>query len=287
MPTTTEWYQTEIKGKRYLVIETAMLRIPLDWDPSSGILIAVGAPQGGFAAFPALVKGEAGFSPTFLEEVDFTALEAGDNTADSCTLIKVAEATKVAGPVYKVVLKLHKGQPGSSGTLTLNLNDYGTPTAGQILQVKAGLNGFEYAAQLCGDTYWPASLNSAAAAAYNSTLGIVPIPAQPFAWRPKINAGTVVAPSGSDARVDLIARLGSTTGNDVGRGFGIAGVTQGINIISGPPPGSADGWNRVAAGAAATIYLRAEQQAGSATYTTAATLTRFSVKVDPIPGTGS
>jgi hypothetical protein len=281
--TTTEWYITKIKGKRFLVIETALFRIPLDWDPSSGVFIALGAPEGGLGSFPALVKGAPGFPSTIDPEVDFTALEPDDDTPDSATLDLIAEATSVAGPVYKLRLALHKGEQGTSGTLVLNVNDYGTPTPGQLLAVNNTSDGFMYLPEPCGDLYWPASLNSAASGAYNSTLGLVPIPAQKRDWRPVIFAQTLVSPTGSDVQVDLIARLNGTTGNDIARAFGIAGATERLTITSAPPPGSADGWNRVAAGVAANIYLRVEQQAGSNTYTTPATKTRFAVKVDPIP----
>lgn len=283
MPT-TEWYQTTFRGKRYLVIETAQLRIPLDWDPSSGVFIAVGMPLGGFANIPALVKGDQGFAPTILPAVDFTALEYLDPSPDSATLVEISPATNVAGAVYQLTLALHKGSPGDDGESTLDPSSFGSPLPGQILVVNDTSDGFNLAAQLCGDSFYPAALNSTAANAYTNTLGIVPIPAQLFDIRLEVVGNTIVSPTGSDVRVDLIARLGSTSGNDIGRAFGIAGATERLSICSAPPPGSADSWSRVAAGTAVNVYLRTEQQAGTNTYTTSSSTTRLGVKVNPIPG---
>jgi hypothetical protein len=51
----TNWNTTTIDGKQYLVIDMAKLRVPLDWDPSSNVFLAVAAPDG--------VDGEALLSP--------------------------------------------------------------------------------------------------------------------------------------------------------------------------------------------------------------------------------
>lgn len=283
---TTEWKTITRDGKRWLIIPMAELHVPLDWDPSSQVMIAVAAPSAAaIANIPALVKGDDGPSPTFLEQIDFTALAYDDPTADFARLEEVAPATKTTGAVYRVVMGLHKGPAGDDGTTSIDLNSI---TGGigfrKVIQVKSSLDGFEFVSQKVGDRYIPASLNSTAQGNANSTLGVVAIPPQEFDWRPDTRAQGVVQPTGPNIRVDLLARLnGEINGNVVGRGIGIAGVTQNIAITAGPPPGSADSYDRVAAGQAATVHLRVERQSGSDTFTTAAAMTYFGgVRVQPI-----
>jgi len=55
-------------------------------------------------------------------------------------------------------------------------------------------------------------------------------------------------------------------------------------LVSGVPAGSSNTVGVVAAGSAATVYLRAEQQASTTDpYTTAGVTTSFLVEVAPIP----
>ena len=118
MPTTT-WNTTTIGGKEYLVIDTEQFRVPLDWDASSNMFIAVASPTGGLGSFPALVKGDTGDPPT-LDSIDFTALEADDPTPDSATWDEISPG------VYKLVLILHKGPQGIPGDTILTPSDFGT-----------------------------------------------------------------------------------------------------------------------------------------------------------------
>ena len=285
----TDWFETtDSAGQKWLMIGLAQLRIPLPYDPSQGVFIAVAPPIGVVANWPALAKGDPGFPISFEDDVDLTILEYGDPTPDAASITEVSPATDVAGPTYRLSLILHKGPTGDDGTAVIDPSDYATDdnpaTPGKILVVNADASGFIYASQKVGDTYYPASLNSTASGNANSTLGVVVIPGQPGDWRPEPDAQTIVTPTGSNVRVDVIARLnGETNGNDVGRGFGISGATERINITAGPPPGSADSYNRVAAGTSATVHLRVERQSGSDTFITSASTTRYGVKVNPIP----
>jgi hypothetical protein len=279
----TDWNISTIGGKRYLTVSVAQFRICLD-DPDQGLFIAVALPLGGIGSFPALVKGDPGFPPTIMPAVDFTALENGDPTADFAQLNLITPATAIAGPVYQLVLGLHKGPAGEDGTAALDLDSYGTPLPGKILVVNDESDGMIFASQKVGDRYIPASLSPAVSNGTAGTLAVVPIPGQDNDWRPTVSGQAVVTPSGSNCRVDLIARLdGEADGNDVGRGFGISGATERIPLSDGPPAGSADSWDRVAAGDDVLVYLRAERQQGSDTFSTNQSNTRFSVKVSPIP----
>lgn len=279
----TNWTTTYIDGKAFLVIDVAKFRIPLDWDPSSNMFIAVAAPDGGIGGFPALVQGDDGVPPDLDTTINFTALAWDDPTADSASFTELSEN------LYRLNLVLHNGPPGDTAAYNLlDADDItGSPVAKKILVVSTGAAGFEYQSQKVGDIYWPASFNSAPSGNPSYTIGQVGIPAQPFDWRPDPSGWCVVTGTSADLRVDLIARLNvEASGNIVGRGRSHTGQNlEGFSthLTSGPPPASADAYNRVAAGAAATIFFRVERIAGAATFTTTATDTYLSVKVQPIP----
>jgi hypothetical protein len=280
MPT-TNWNSTTIDGKDYLVIDSASFRVPLDWDPSSNMFIAVAAPTGGLGNFPALVQGDPGPPPTIDTAINLTALEYGDATADSATW------TEISPDTYQLGLVLHKGEPGADGSASLiNASDLtGSPVAGKIIVVNATADGFEYSTQRVGDRYIPASVNSTSAGNATSTLCSVAVPPQGFDWRPDVSGQCVVTGTGANVTVDLIARLANeSTGNIVGRAMGVPGVGPFTNVLAaGPPTGSADAYDRVSGASTATLYLRAERQSGADTFTTSASTTSFCVRVCPIP----
>jgi hypothetical protein len=279
----TNWTTTLIDGKEYLVIDVAKFRIPLDWDPSSNMFIAVAAPDGGLGSFPGLVQGDTGPAPAIDPAINFTALPDGDPTPDS------ASWSEVSTDVYKLNLALHTGPKGDAAAFDLvDADDLaGTPTAGRIIVVNNAANGFVYAPQKVGDEYWPAAINNTPSGNSAYTLCQVSVPAQPFAWRPEVSGWCVVTGTGADVQVDLVARLNDqAAGRILGRGRGRIGQnTEGSAtvLVSGPPAGSAVDYNQVAAGSAATIFLRAERQTGSQTFTTVGTAAAFSVRVRPVP----
>lgn len=282
------WQQVTINGIQYLEINTALLRIPLDWDPSSGLFIAVGVPSGGFGNFPALVTGPAGPPPSFDSTINLTVLDWNDPSNDSAglTLLGVNGA---GGPDYQASLVIHAGPPGEDGITTLDPTAYGDPMTGFGLVYSAADGGFVYQAPLCGDRYIPATINSAPAGNPTYNLCAVAIPAQAYDWRPDIEGQSVVTASGgSNVAVDLVARLNNqSSGNVVGQGIGLAGAGPFQNVMSsGPPAGSTDSYDRVYAGASAVVYFNAERSSGTNTFTTSSASSQFCVKVRPIPGTG-
>jgi hypothetical protein len=294
---TANWQVTNIDGVDYLVITTAQFRVPLDWDPSSNMFIAVAAPNGAVpiatGGFPALIQGAPGAVPTISDTINFTGLAYDDSTADS------ASWTEVGTNEYELNLTLHDGAPGpAGGTSILGASDVsGTPGPGQMVVVNPAANGITFAAPPVGDRYVPASIASCPAGNPTYTLCSVPIPAQLFDWRPHVTGQCVVTATGLDLTVDLIARLsntntdgGETTGNQVGLAIGLpagswlTGPTPTNQVLaSGPPAGSPDSWDRVPAGQPATIFFRIERQTGSDTFTTTAATTSFCVRVQPCP----
>lgn len=300
MPTpAANWNVTTIDGVEMLVINTAQFRVPLDWSPDSNMFIAVAAPNAGVpiasGGFQALIKGDPGAVPTIDGTINFTPLAYTDSTPDS------ASWTSLGSNQYRLNLALHDGPPGiAESAAVMNATDVvgsGSATPTQILVVNPTSNGFVYASQRVGDRYVPASIASCASGNPLFTLCSVPIPAQPFDWRPEVSGSVPITPTGLDLTVDLIARLSNTDGDggqaagpEVGSAIGLpagswlTGPTPyTLSLESGPPSGSADTFDRVPKGQIATVYLRIERQTGSATFTTSGATSRFKVRVAPCP----
>lgn len=283
----TNWNETVIDGKRYLVIDVAKLRVPLEWDPSSNVFIAVAAPTGGVLDYPALVQGDDGAPPDIDNDIDFTELDPDDPTA------AFASWTETGPNAYKLTLGMHGGTKGDDGDNVLDPSDYGTPLPGKMLVVDAPTTGFTFITPKVGDWYYPVSYNNIGSGNPTATLTSVSIPAQDFAWRPFPVGQALITGTGADVAVDLLCRLGhtgittpETAGNIVGRAIGSVGVSPPAAVISAgrpPPPTGNDAYDTVDAGLDAIIYLRAERRTGADTFTVSGTNTTFKVKVDPIP----
>ena len=278
MPTET-WNVTTIDGKQYLVVDVAKFRIPLDWDPSSNMFFAVSYPDGGIGNFTALAKGDTGDVPTLNLPITLTELAPDDSTPAS------ASFTEVSPDTYTMSLALHRGAKGDNGDTVLLPNDYGTGQVGDYLVVNSATDAFDLTPQRVGDRYTPATILSTPSGNAAYTLCTVAIPAQRFSWRPQVEGFCEITGTGTDVKVDLVARLDSATaGNIVGRATQRAGQYPATHTLSSTPPaGSAAGYDVVAAGNSAVIYLRAERVSGSATFTTSNTTTGFSVTCAPVP----
>lgn len=271
-------------------IWTGDIRIAKQFDPTTKSAIILLGPDGGVADIPALVKGDPGQPATIDSSVNFTALAYDDVTADSASFTLITPGTTTTSPVYRLNLALHKGSPGPAATLTiLSASDItGTATDGYYLTktTVAGANRVGFSAPKVGGQYWPASIsNTSGTDGQNRTLCSVSIPAQPWDWRPRVFAQAVIAGT-VNTRVDLIARLDNATSGDVvGRAFGQVGATPPTAVmVSGVVAGSASTVGKVLAGNAATIFLRAEQQASTTDqYTTSGVTTSMMVEVAPVP----
>jgi hypothetical protein len=272
----TNWNQTVINGKQYLVIEVAQLMIPLNWDPSSNVFIAVAAPTGGLLNYPALVQGNPGPGATMSNTINFTPLAASNPTPASASL------TTLSPGFYQLNLALHEGASatGSVTTISAAVDLSGTPVAGSMIVLNSGLNGFVYTAVPVGDRVLPGAILNAPSGNPQFTMAQVSLGPYPFDWRPTVFGHTIVAPLGSDCVVDLFARWGTTpgqpfSGNIVGSCHGIGGITERLTLDSASPPGSPDSYDRVPAGQAATIYFNLERRSGSTTFTAAAATSAF------------
>lgn len=234
---------------------------------------------------PAIADGPPGLSPILdpteiVTEIDY---DDPDPVTASWAMTDPGDGDTVP-PTWQRTSTARKGPAGSDGDTVLTPTDFGTPNAKQIIRVNSTLDGFEYQYQLVGDRYVPASIANTPSGNSAYTLCSVAVPAQNFDWRPEVAGQCIVTGTGADVRVDLIARLNNaTSGNEVGRAFGQVGINPPTHVLSsGPPTNAGDADDKVAAGAAAVIYLRAERQTGANTFTTSGTTTRFTVRVRPI-----
>jgi hypothetical protein len=226
------------------------------------------------------VKGDTGDSPTLDSDVNLTVLDYTDDTADS------ASFNEISPGVYQYTTTQRRGPAGATGTPSiLGASDLvGTPTAKQMIVVNSTADGAVYQAQKVGDWYIPSSIANTPSGNAAYTLCSVAVPAQPFDWRPTCEGMCIVTGTGSSVIADLMVRLNTaTSGNIVARCFGMISTAERQVLSSGPPAGSGDAYDRIAAGVGATLHLRVERQSGTDTFTTLGVTTRFRVKVDPIP----
>jgi hypothetical protein len=257
------------------------IQIPVS--PETGAAIIMLRPSGGMGVgIPAIANGDPGVHAQLDGTVNLTELAPTDPTAASASFTTITPPTTTTPGVYRLNLALHKGTPGADGDTVLDPTDFGGGTPGQILVVNSASDGFDLAAQKIPEVFFPGTVNNTASGNANSTLAIVPIPSRPYARRVRPVGYTVVTGEGTDVRVDLIARLNDESGgNIVGRCPGIA-QTERLIMVAGKVAGAADSFDQIAAGATGAVYFRCERQAGSVTYTTSASASRFSVETLPL-----
>lgn len=274
-------WPTTADGLWYLF--DGQVRIPID--SSTGVAQIILRPQGGMGVgIPAIADGAPGPAPTLQTAISFTELAHDDPTLAGASWMLMSPGPP---PVYALTLALHKGAPGADGTVAIGLAGIGgTAAAGKLIKVNTGATGFDFAYEKVGDRYLPATINNTASGNATSTLATVPIAARNFDWRPEVSGFCVVTKTGGgSAVVDLVARLNTeASGNIVGSCPGLS-VTSAERLVltSAPAAGSADTFDKVLAGNAATLYLRTEQQSGADSYTTSSSTTRFKVRVCPVP----
>lgn len=279
-------WRTEYRdGVRWLFCNLAEIGFRLDDDgQASGMYLAVAAPLGGVASMGnILAKGDTGFSPS-IQMGDFVELDADDPTPGFISLDLVAEGTDVSGPVYALNGALHRGATTESGTVTFTPGDLSEdPTLGFIPAVAAGLETFELVPQKVPTMHWPATVDnvpSGTTAGYTQT--IVPIAAVPYD-RYAYPSGTVqvLAASGTNLRVDLLARLDSDTGPILGRDYGRAGASDKLTMVGYPDAGTSSSATKLLANQPYNVYFRTEKQSGSSAYSSVAGTSRYGVLTVP------
>lgn len=272
------------------IVFDGRLTVVNGFNRETGTAYLVLTPSGGFGTLPFFATGDPGLPPVF-DSITVEEVEPGDPLP---TPNPVVTPVSPGGPGvashYTLKFYLHKGTAGSTGTFTIaGATDLsGTPTDKYTLVYRNSDGKYVLTAQKIGDQYVPAAIAATSFSATPSrTLASVSIPAQPFDWRPRAFASTVVTGS-SDTRVDLIARVGdASTGAQVGFAKGVAGVAPPpMVLIPAAPAASAvpGSYAKVAAGTPTTVYLVAEQKAPSSNSwsTPASPDTTFWVEVAPL-----
>lgn len=272
-----------------LTIDNCTITISNAFDPTTGVATITITPSGGLGTLPALLAGDPGLPPT-LRNINYTPVPYGTALPDPA-----AEWTLIypGGPgvaaVYDLNLAINSGAPGESGTFSITgANDLGgTQTNNYTLLWDAVSDQFLYAPLYLGSTYWPSTINSTSG--YTSqgtprTLCQISVPALPFAWYPVVIGQTVVTGT-INTQIELSANIGSTSGNQVGVGYGVVGQSyQTVVLQSSIPAGSTGSYGQVAANSAATIILSATQVASTTDdWATSSSTTSFMVTPNPVP----
>lgn len=285
----TEWRQVDgYNGYpgRWFVIGMSELAFRIEDDGTvTSFFLAAASPQGGLSQglsnIPALLRGPDGRSPSLVLG-SFVELAHDDTTPGRLTVDLIAEATEVSGPVYAVNGALHGGTPGAPGAAIVKPSDYGTPQFGQQLSVAAGESTFELSYPRVAGIHRPGAIASAVGTVGEYTMATFDVPAGTYGndWTPVVQ-GNAIVQSGAAARVDLIARLnGETSGDIVARGIAMSSTMSQPNLASGLE-GTATGI--VAAGDAATVYVRTKWMSGSPLgYTAPAATARFHMLAVPV-----
>lgn len=273
-------------GKTYWQINTVTL---VDIDPEGQTIFFVGTPAGGIANTGPLVQGDPGKHSIIDPTVVLTVLEYGDPTPDSVSWEELVPGSDTTSQVVREHRTIHKGAPGANGTTSIDLASIGgTAVAGKLIKVNAGATGFDFTPQKVGDRYYASSITSLSSSAAG-TLGTVGMGPFDIDVRIECQGSAIVTGSASDVQVDLLARMGSTSGVVIGRGMGIAAAAPVAATRLGPDLLPADitaggsNYDKLAAGATTTIYFRAERLAGSGTFSISNTRASFWAKANPIP----
>lgn len=278
-------WRTEYRdGERWLICNLAELGFRIEDDgQQSGMYLAVAAPLGGAASMGnILAKGDRGFAPS-IQIGAFEELDADDPTEAFLSLDQLIEATEFSGPVYALNGALHRGAT-ETGTFSFTPSDLSEePLLGWVPAVAAGLEVFELVPQKVPTMHWPATVDDVPPGTTSGyTQTIVPIAAVPYD-RYVFTSGTVqvTAASGSNLRVDLVARLDADDGAVVGRDYGRAGASDKLSMVGFPNAGATASSVKILANNPANIYFRTEKQAGSSSYSSVAGTSRYGVLTVP------
>lgn len=278
---TSPWPTVTFGGQEYWQVATLSL-IAKESDPNAGVYFFVGTPDGGIGTVGPLVQGTPGKHAEIDTDINFTALEATDVTADSASWTEITPPDDDTPGVYQLNLALHKGAKGDDGDTVLDPTDY-TAAATQILAVNSGATDFEAIDQKVCQVYRPTTISNTGAATANNTLATVPIDAKTYDRRLIPFAYTIVTGNtGSDVTVDLLARIGdASTGDIIGRCPGLGGAKDRLILVPALPTNEFD-YELLAATNTTNVYFRVEKQGGADDYTTSSTTTRCGVLAVPV-----
>lgn len=270
-------------GNSY-VIDNCTVTISNAADPTTGLLTITITPLGGVNYNgPALLDGVPGPPPTFVAGTT-TTLSAGSSATFSLATLSPG------GPGVPSVIQVNAGIPqgaaGSSGTFHIqSAADLIGTLENKFTVIWNNLtNQFNPAPLPIATTYYATSINSTSGTGSGPRdLTSVFIPAQSYDCFPDPSGSCVISGT-TNTQVNLQAFIGSTSGNQVGIGFGNPGITsETVSLGKGVPAGSASSYGIIPAGTSATILLYATQVgANTDAWSTDATTTSFQVTATPV-----
>lgn len=270
-----------------IVIDDCTITINNAFDASTGMATITITPKGGLGTLPALMAGEPGLPPV-LQMGSVTTLTAGASATG--TLTPLSPGGPGQASAYVLAFGIPRGANGESGSL-LDLIEGGIEALfeGALLIWDAVASLFVPVHPSSAKTPTPVynypsvNVSTSGDEAGPRTIAQVSIPAQTFAWVPVVSGQTVVTGT-TNTVVNLNAYIGSTSGNQIGAGFGVSNQAhQTVVLSSSMPPGSTGTYGQVAANTSATILFTATQVASTTdSWSTAANTTAFSVTAQPI-----
>jgi hypothetical protein len=266
-----------------LTITGATITFNNAFDPTTGMATITITPSGGLGTLPGLLDGVPGPPPNLVLGT-ITTLSAGSNATATLTLLSPGGPGTPSN--YQLNLGIPAGAAGSTGAFNIHsaADLLGTLQNKFTVLWNTATGQFNPAPLPVATTYYATSINSTSGTGSGPrTLSSIAIPAQSYDWFPDPSSSCVVTGT-VNTQINLQAFIGSTSGNQVGVGFGVAGVpTQTVSLHKGVPPGSATTYGIVLAGNSATILLAATQ-VGATTdaWSTSSTTTSFQVTATPV-----
>lgn len=256
---------------------------PAGTDTASGAGIVVFGPGGGKATFPAVEPGPVGPAPRFVFQMIQVAY--GTPLPAVNPVSTPTEYDSYGNPIVSnLTFYVNSGSPGVNGTTTImTASDLeGTAQAGFVIGYDAPTSKPQWQAPLIGSWYYAAGIGATSSdTTTQKQIGSIAVPSQPQAYWPKVEAQATIV-GASDTRVDLVARIGSSTGEICAYGYGSPGAAPPVVVTQAYELGP-DSPNIVAADTPVVLYLFAENQTSSPNAWSATSSCTFSVKPDFVP----
>lgn len=249
-----------------ITISNCTITVNNAFDPTTGAATITITPSGGLGTLPALLAGQAGPPPQW-RNVNLTQIAYGTSLpTPAATVTQIAPGGPGTASVYDLNLNLNSGAPGSAGTFNIgSANDWsGSVFSGAYPAWNAGTSKFNPTAPVIGTYLWASSTNSTSGTgAGPRTLASISVSSQPNPWFVIPFAQTIV--SGTvNTQVNLSANITTTGGNQVGIGYGVAGIAnQNVFMLPAVPTGSGGTYPQIAASTSATIVFSATQVAAT------------------------
>jgi hypothetical protein len=249
----------------------------------------------------ALAQGDPGL-PATIRNVNITDLTAG--ATGSGTVTTVSPGGAGTSSVYDLNLSIPQGAAGGTGPTgsVLSSSDVtGTPADGQMLVYSASTSKAVWTSVptkrllyvVPGSSFTSLSMTSAGT---SGILTNITIPAQTFAYRPRVEGDVEITPSATGTRIDTEIRMGlststpsaiSVSGTLIGYGRGVESNNVAVHVAARPrfgvsiAPTDVSPAAVVPAGQAETIVFSAVRQYGSANWGTSQTLAELQIWLDP------